>query len=450
MAQVLQITDGSSTVNLLTGNLYVEAGGFSYASVEDESLLWTTFDILSTASAANIRTEMVKFEKLIEQAKNYHNDINENDPVWLYWQSEGESAKRALIHDGTFSLENMGRYSPLLVVDGLVATLAVQHSKIFEATSATSANQTTVSVIGGTWVIGNDAGNYPQRISEFKIGTATHSCVRLYVGIRKLRQGTAGFEPKWECENGYNFPATGTSDVADGDASGGNCVEIDFTTYDTLINRFYVQWDDVAGSNYDDIIGTYLVLGRLKLTAGTSVTRVQLRGGWNGEEIIGDTYLDTGVHSELNGNYCLVPLGEAKIPPTGNRGSLASTSDMIRKYMLKIYAQKVSGLAKLRCDCFILIPSEHLMIVEEGSVTTSPTTTYGYTLEDGSQYAWTKGSTYPGGDAGGNFSNWHYPIGGGVAVIAACGASDSIISANKAGTVRLDIDLYPRYLSYRT
>jgi hypothetical protein len=178
---------------------------------------------------------------------------------------------------------------------------------------------------------------------------------------------------------------------------------------------------------------------------------VQLRAGWNNEEIIADTYLDASVHSELNGNYCLVPLGEAVIPPTGNRSSLALTSDALKNYGFALYSEQVSGSADLRVDAFILIPSEHLLVIENGVSASGVNDTYAYTTEDDAQYAINKNSSgLFSGDAGGNFANWYYPIGGGILVFAACTGTDSIQSIATGKTIRIDVDLYPRYQSYRT
>lgn len=452
MASVLQLTDGTTTVNFLTGNAYLREGGWETQGHSGE-LVWETFELASGATDANIRTVQAQIDELIQQARDYATDINENVPVVLQWQSDGESAKQALIYDGATEVLSGNRISPLLGVNGAFLRVALQRDD-WEATSGTNTSTTGLSSLGGTWSIGNAAGSAHQRISKFKVGTSYGgiSIGKVWAGIRPTRNGTAGFISKWDCDQGT--PISGDTLTYSGDTGGGGTsvtgMRTTFSTA-TLAQRFSVRWNQIqTSSNWDDLVGTYLVLGRLRLESATDEIRIQLRHGWSWQslyaDIVGDTFLSAIDNSNLT-NYNLVELGTVSIPPTGNRDSAATTSGSIKYYSLQLYAEKVSSSAALRVNCFVLIPTEH-MVACEGAVidTTNSGEVEWYTGADGYQYGINSNSSEFWGNCQISIDpTWYYPKDGGLLVIAAQPSSLHWYAA----TVNTNITLYPRYHTFR-
>ena len=171
---------------------------------------------------------------------------------------------------------------------------------------------------------------------------------KVWAGIRAQRNGNTGFIPKWEAEHGTN--ATDASDIADANASNGTAVAVTFATATDMTKRLSVLWSNIATANYDHISGKYLVLGRMRLSAGTVEVATELRHGWIGaaglESSLGVSFVSAVTEAGMV-NYNLVPLGMADIPPTGDRDSVASgdggTNSALRSYGLSLYAERLSG-----------------------------------------------------------------------------------------------------------
>lgn len=448
MAKTLQIACGSTSVNLLT-EFILARGGFSYRTSED--LVWTVFEVVSDQADATFRSKMETLDKLKVLAVNFIADSNESEPCYLNWAAEGETVRRTVVHDIWTETLAGDVITPMLGRDVAVVRIAVLHSPIFEETASVNPTQTGISTTGGTWSIGNDGGSYPQRISVLKLDSASVGDLsKFWIGIRKLRYGTAGFISTWQAEDGTNI--LDAADTADGGASGGSKVTISFATSAAMAKRFALRWDQVQTSPTvkDDIIGTYLMLARCKLSAGTVEVAIDMRHGWAGfsgaETSIGVTYLSAVTDSNLT-NWNLIPLGVVQIPPTGNRDSRASLNDEIGNYHLVLYAERLSASGSLDVDCFLMIPAEHLAVIDGAQVgsTGGPLTIY--SSQDEVQYA--LGRTAASGNFGNveyEFDNFVYPIGGGLLVLAAQGASEHLLSR----TCDLDLTLKKRWLSYRS
>lgn len=447
MAKTLQITDGTTTVDLLTGNLDLAANGWSTKTASDGEGIWEVFEIVSNASDADLRTAKADFDTLIEQARVYRQKPYESVPVVLKWQSEGETARQALVLDGESEILADDIYSPLLGLTGggALIRLAVKRHPSWELLSAQTSGSDDVSTLGGSFAISiTDNGTAPGRISSLLIDDGPVTALnKIWCGIRPTRLGTAGFISVWEAENGTNF--TDAADTVDATASDGNQVTIDFATTTTLAKRFTLRWGQVAGGNYDDIIGRYLVLGRVKLSSAATEVAVQLRHGFAGsaayEAIVGTTYLSAVDNTALT-NWNLVELGVVDIPPTGNRsGIVSSTMD---DYFLLLYAEQLAG-ASLLFDCFVLIPAEHMVTAKGALVDSNVNSLLNYfTGPDDFQ-------TAVGVQAAGlnyncefSFENWEFPIAGGLLVFAGQAQSLHALSQD----VDLLLSIVPRFKSF--
>lgn len=437
MATIFDLTDGTDTVNFLTGPLELRTNGWSVLSSNDE-FVWEIIELISDTADSTARSEMAKLGRLIHRARNIVKDELSSKTVWLEWVSEGEPVKRSRVVDGSIEILADGIYSPLMGVDSIKVTLALKRKNSWENTAYTTASTEGLSVTGGKWLIGNDAGNLPQRIRRLNISTNTVLKTKYWVGIRPIYQGTTDFDPLWECEDGTNY--TDASDVGDGGASGGNLVRVSFSGTPTLAKRFKTSVNDVlGGGNANHFIGKYQVLCRCRVDAGNTQARIQLRSGFfysahELETVIQDTVIDGQT------TWNLVELGEVQFPSMGNRDGLAS--GQLFTTTLAIFAERLSAGGTIDFDAFILIPSEYFFSCEslDEGVGSGPTV---YKNSLGDQFVVGRTSTV-WSNIDYSITNWEYPLGGGLLVCAAEGSSHTL-----TGTLDIDVHLYPQWQTYR-
>lgn len=420
MAKTLQITNGTTTVDLLAGNLDLAVSGWSTRTASDGEGIWEVFEIVGNAVDATLRTDKANFDELIEQARVYGRKVYESVPVLLKWGSEGETVKQSLVLDGESEILADDIYSPLLGLTGggALMRLAIKRHPAWEVATQTSGAD-NVSTLGGSFAISlTKYGTMPGRIASLLIDNGPTQAQRnIWCGIRPTRLGTAGFISVWEAEDGTNF--TDAADTGDGTASDGNRVTIDFATNAALAKRFTLRWGQVTGSNFDDIIGRYLVLGRVKLSSAATEVAVQLRHGFAGssnyETIVGTTYL-SGVDNAALTDWNLIELGVVDIPPTGNRSGIISST--VDDYFLMVYAERLAG-ASLYFDCFVLIPAEHLFTAKGAIVDNNVNALLeAYTGPDDFQVALGVAGSGLNLNVEFGFENWHVPIDGGLVVYA--------------------------------
>lgn len=449
MAQTLKITDGTTEIDFLASTLFAVGEGWQSAESGLEPV-WETFDLAGNITDANLRTAQSNLEKLFRQARRYIDNPVENNPVWLYFSSEGESAKRALVLDGSSRISASGRSSPLLGAGGTLMSLAIKRAPFYENTSGTAIANSGVSTLGGSWAVGSASGDVDSRISELKVTTSATvvTLTELWVGLRDVRNGTTGFISVWEAEAGVND--VDAADAADAGASGGNRVTISFATVAGMAQRFSVRWFDVQTvGNWDDLAGDYLVLGRFKLDAITTEVRMQLRSGWAGStlgaDVVSDVYFSAVDDNTLT-NYQLHPLGRVSIPPTGNRDGVMNTN--LKNYMMQIHAERLSGSGALHFDCLALVPAERLAYINYGNINAASGGYVGmYSGPDDLEYAVMNTATAGLiGQVEFLLENWGYPVGGGLLVVAA--QENGSHTLNK--TVDLAGTIYPRWRLYRT
>jgi len=333
-------------------------------------------------------------------------------------------------------------------VGGMRLTIAIERDKAWEEPGKYILSSAGVDDIGGTWVIGSDIGSMGQRIAKFKMEPTGFSQAKYWAGIRDIRNGTTGFISKWEAEDGsLGTDASLAADATASPGAGNSKVNIDFTTFATMRNRLSIRWSQIQTvGNWDDIIGSYLLLGRLKLDADTTEIAIQIQHGWTQlggtGTIVGTTFL-SGVDDSSLVNWNFIELGSINIPPTGNRENTITSSDDIKNYVIQLWSERISGSGELDIDCFVLIPNEHLFVAK--SPVDINNSVDAFTGPDGYQYALGKdGTTY--GNLDFHFTDWFYSIGGGIMVIA---VQQTTRSVNLTDTADLTIELYPRWKTFR-
>lgn len=438
MAVGLFLSDGTNTVYFVGGSsvLLLSTGGWNTVS-ENSEFIWETLELVSDTTDSSVRTEKKTLDLLLKEARIYATNELSSNPVWLYWNADGESQKRSLVLDGSTEILSDDIWSPLMGINSIKVKLAIKRKPFWEATSTTSASTTGLSVTGGEWTIGNNAGTEDQRIEEAYFTIRTTAKQRIWAGIRPIYEGVGDFDPLWECEDGTNY--VDATDTADGTASGGNKVTISFVAA-TLSRRFSVSIDDVIGiGDANHFVGKYQVIGRCKVDSVNTQVRVQLRSGYfyliTTETIVQDTIIDGQT------SWDLVELGEVQFPPMGNRDG--READQLDYMSLTIWAERLSGSGTLDFDCLILIPSEHYFYGEATSLVADDLFE-AYVSNNDDFYAVGNGIG-AWGNIDFNMPNWKYPIGGGHMVVAAAEASSHTLT----GTVDVLLKLLPRWHSYR-
>jgi len=446
MAQVLQITDGTTTIDLLTGNLQARVVGWNTTTSEEQ--VWETIDLVAATTAANVRTTKKQLDSLAQNARDYHKNQQNATGIFFKWQSEGESAKQALVYQiESEILAEAPATSPLLYpVNGVYLRVAILRHQSYESVSGDQTDsEANLSTLGGIWdirsVIGSAAmGTAPGRIKSLAItdcAPTPNVIQKLWMGIRPFYKGTSAFVALWEAESLFGVSTPSAT------ASAGNYGLCDLTSTANEGLRGSIEIGNVVGSNYDHFVGKYLVLMRAKVdVAGTEVA-VDIRQFWQGSySHAGSTYID-GVTS-----WTLFPLGEVSFPPTGNRDSVASGSGAFDDCGFSVFALSADDTGELHIDCFILIPAEYLCVVEGCLINTTGSSPL-YTLilyTDPDDHQWGLGeSTLAQGGLQPTFENWEYPIDGGILVFAAQGSTGHVLST----TADLAITVTPRWKSYR-
>jgi hypothetical protein len=464
MTKVLKVTDLSTTVDFKNGDLVLAFEGWETETNDD--VIWEVIKLVSDAADANIRSTAETLDKLRQAAILYFDDPLREAPVWFYWQSEGESVKRALVQDIKTKIKSFTTITPLLGENMAVMEVAIKRSAFYESDSVSSKLTTGISCFGGTWSPAATRGSVPGRISSFSIESSVtlgaNPADDYYIGIKDTRKGAGGFVALWEAED-----AGGRGDdcslATDADASpggGGNTkVTCDFATNSDLAYRVAWVIDDILGGNFDDMIGKYLILARMKIAPVSTVVRVQLRHGWsyltsNAEgEIAANIYMNGNEDSSLV-DWQFLPLGEIQIPGTGNRDDYAVINNLIQYYGLSVYAERVSAGGNWAIDCLVLMPTDHMIackgavVGDDGGGNPVGKVTFragpdGFKSIINEEY--TSGVLVDMNNqiTDPEFRDWNYPVEDGIVVV--CGR-DAIVG----GTINPTLQTYPRWRGFRT
>jgi hypothetical protein len=437
MAQYLQISDGTTTVDLLAGNLKLSADGWRTTTSKEK--VWEIIELVSNATDANIRTTKDEIDELAEQARQYLLNPLIADPVWFLWRSEGESAKEALVFDiESEILAHDPLSSPLLGSNVVVLRLAIQRHPEYENSVATYTSSSGVSADGGKWTIGNAAGTSPERMANFIVGTSDAAYIhqKIWLGIRPLYEGVGSFVALWEAEDGST--GSGVTAPADGTASGGNKLLCDLTVTANDGLKSNITIGDIVGSNYNDFIGKYHVLARMKVASAATKVLVELAQYWSGSHSYQGT---TFIEGETS--WKLYSLGTVSFPPTGDKENVGSASASFQNCGFSIYANSTDDTGSLSIDCYYLIPAEHSLTILGAAVDSSTDLNLLTSPED---QVWGLGdSTQAQGGLQIAPHNWRYPVGGGLLVAVASSDSAHVLSK----TLDLEVYLYPRWKTFR-
>jgi len=455
MADVLRLADISqgTTVDLLSGTMQLidntwmtQTPGEEYdynkvpfgavPSFKNFSAVQETMDLLGNDTSVNVRSGVNSIEDVLEGARLYHSNELHETSYWLEWNADGESAKRSLLYTGAMQYPLSVGVNQFLPNNRLVGRLTMTRHPLWETTTATTISSSGVSCSGGMWQITGVPGTAPARLSSFSAdwGTGGSSDIaELWVGIRPDYYGRSGFDPVWPVENGTAATDTSVSSGA---------MYTTFATDETMTKRFEVSVDDVISSDYNHMIGRYLVLARAKVAAADTVVGVQMAAGY-----ISAGFRTPSAARYIDGKtgYHLLELGYIQIPSAGVY--YGQPADAARRYCIELRAEHIEGTQGLYIDSFYLIPSEHFLYINGVSVVTN-NPAWAVVKENDAVHIGGYWGAYQA-NAVGSAIDWYLPVGASVLVIA--GQDDIAEAAPHSLTNNLDlsIDYYPRWRSFR-
>lgn len=458
MALEFQIENSSGTVVydfLTSGNLRIVDGSWRTQPSQDGRKVETML-LVSKDTPANIRADVGTLEDVLQDAISYHVDKYRDLSYWLRWVTDGESGKRALIYD--YQLNPVpdspdlpgGGITPNLEGEASYYELAITRHAAWEESAATIpvAGAQTVSGNGGIWnLTATNGGRLNGRISRFYClpSSSGMEFTQFWAGMRLTRRGLSTFDPKYECEDASN--RVDATDVADGSASGGDYVRVNFATDATLRPRLTFSVDQ-GSRDIDDMIGSYKVLLRYKTSDSTTETGVQLVSTFELPSTSAAVPLPPGNYGNIvypppNTTYSLLEIGVLEVSPF----PIKMAEDIglsVGGQRFSIFAERISGSGNLQLDSVILIPYEHYIAWDAGLVQYLEAAEV-VTDEADRIQAFRNSTSVVDGVAEVSKNNWVYPREGGYFVVAAQRDSEHVLADN----VGLHIEVFKRWQTYR-
>jgi hypothetical protein len=404
-----------------------------------------TFQLIAEGVDSAIITAENSLEDLFEAIEKFGIDSLRGESIWLEANADAETAKRAFLYRGELLPAMVQNISPLLGKSGAFYSLGLTRHPLWEKVAAQTGSTTDISCLGGKWALADLGGTVDGRMSKFALTGRSGGggpLSRFWVGVRPLYDGHATLTFPWECESGDL--GTDASSEADAASSGGNRVKVTFATVATLDERVGLELQDFVTNTYD-AKGRYLVLVRAWVSAG--VVALQMRTGF---DLGSNTNLQP--HKTIyvsNTAAHLLELGEIVLPPVAYR-DVVQDDQFLDFFNLKFFAERISGAGNLYLDCVVLIPSEHSFFVDGAAVQydTSADNMTAYTFEDDENQAIfyeNDGSiSRPGPGLDVSFTNWKYPVGGGVVFIAGERAAGMTITDD----VNPSFEMYARWRNH--
>lgn len=380
------MADSGTVADLVTGALQVSINGWSHPLViGNGDPIWETFELVGRGtSITHLKNAIGSITTFIQNARYTAQNSSYQIKYTLNYQTDTGGEIRSPITDGQLIINSepgTGGLGPYLRTTNWVsATMALEHPPFWESYAQQEPGTAlNVSLFGGTAnldaSLAADAynGDLPSRIDSLNL-TGLSGISQLddvWIGIRPVYSGSAGFTPLWECEYGSMATGGGGSIIAEAAASNGTTVRIDFSGTAAMIQRMRINVEDVitTGADYENFAGKYLVLGNVKCGTATEClidTYVGLNMAGYGSatraiELVGETKV-------TNTSYKLIELGQIQIPPYGIQAtggaSFATGSDT----SIYLFAQRLSGTSYLYLDALITIPCEHMLTVKNAGV----------------------------------------------------------------------------------
>lgn len=453
MATTFRIEDdAASTIYDLTssGNLQIVLGSRRTNQAGPDRVIETML-LVGRDTAANIRTDVATLEDVLQDAVSYHTDKYRDSSYWLRWVTDGESNKRSVIFNYELNAVSSGtNFTPDLTNERGLYELAITRHIAWEETTATIpvAGAQTVNCTGGTWdLTSTSGGRMNGRIARFYClpSSSGMEFAQFWAGMRLTRRGLSTFDPKYECEDANN--RVDAAVVADATAGGGSYVRVNFATDATLRPRLTFNVNE-GTRDIDDMIGSYRVLLRYKTSDGTTKTGVQLVSTFEQPSTSLSVPLPPGnygsvIYPPANTTYSLIEIGVLEVAPFPVKMA-EDNSLSIGGMRFSIFAERISGSGNLQLDLVILIPFEHYIAWDAGTVQYLEAAEV-ITDEADRIQAFRNSLNVVDGVGEVSKNNWVYPREGGYFVVAAQRDGEHVL----ADSVGVHIEVFKRWLTYR-
>lgn len=344
------------------------------ATVEGEDVEETPTVLVVTATDDQMATQIQLLDDLMLRVTRYRENPAYETPVWLHAKRNDETGERRAI------VKRLS-YTPL---NAEFDCEAMQHQASYQlnitrggwwettATPGTGAT-TNLNVLGGafdyTAAPGADIAGDGGRLGLMTVTTSLAARIYYYAwfGFRSaaLHGTLANFVPRWELESATltNDTAAGPDATASPGGAGNTKATCTFATVPTWVERATMYLTTATGgANYADNYGTFVVLLRAKMTAGTGEVRLyQLYRLDTTARVIGP------IVEVASASWTMYNLGVVQIPMRDLRGigtaTIAATRDL--NYALQVWARRTSGAGSLDLDCLVLIPADEYFLYVE-------------------------------------------------------------------------------------
>ena len=427
MADTMKLVRGSPTTvefDFMNSAHYLMLDSWRTTPVGN-GLMLETFSVAFVGTDAVIRADVESMQRIKNSVVLYWLDPGDESSVWLHMYGDGDNSKRALVVDIEAVPSSEMTFTPLVGQSALIYTVAITRLEAWEyGTVTTLVNDTTISGTGGKIAVNYGSsfyGSLAARINKMTLnqGPAT-TLYRVWVGIQRYYHRGLGktggisdysdinsyFDATWEAEVGTAVLGSFVNDATASPAgTGSNCLEV--TTVPAALGRaWWSRLSNHEASKTNMYVGDWLVLGRIKVDAGT--TGVQLRYGM-GSSAAGAVETSNELVYVSNTSWRLIELGRITFPPHG-RGFAMTGNECLSAYIIQ-----VSGTtASFKLDEVILIPANHMVKAVKSSVTSALGTNF-FVDADGksdcllSDYSYRPEAT---------FVDWEWPFEGGFIVVA--------------------------------
>lgn len=426
-----------NSYDLYNGTLYASTDGWTTAV--SSGVATETIKLVGADTNANLRTAFDALDDIRGQVKKYAGDMNDDIPVYLYKQTDGETLKRSRILDMHLEAINVDGNSSLLEGGGVKAILTVVRPDFWEVSSFGNKSGNNLDWTNPVLALTSVGGNVDARIDRTSCTWSAGVVSRIWMGIRPRRLGNGALGgssdlPIAEIEDGT--PDTDTSLASDATGGGAgaspytsvsnNIHRCNFNTDQTMARRSYFRWDDTFSLTWDGVkywAGKYKVLLRYKLSSSpTTEVLVQIKAGLSGDSSMGGT---RPVLLTASGNYDLKEIGTINLPTWGlNKygDGYYGTTNRITYTQFEIWAELVTGTggsSTFDMDALIFIPAEYFIYVENGNLTTTSDEIAILSAVDGSTVALQEdGSNRYKQTVIASPQNWYMPYGNSDLVIA--------------------------------
>lgn len=423
--------DRATYVDINSSAIYIRTGTWRTTPEPENGTITETFELAFTGNDATIRSALDTLSKMVQRVVDWNVDGIVEASVWWEENSAGESTtmKRSLITDISFAPSQEGPYTQLLGVNAAFYSVMVVHRDVFEDSDTMSeATNSSVSTLGGTASKGTVAGSADGRIAGMRItsGQSDHIS-KLWIGFRSLYGQTsdniiANFSPLFEAESGSKNVGSWIT-VADSNTSPNGLANNawEYTTIPTSLNAaadwYYSR--PMTASNSVYARGKYIILGRMKVDAGT--VGVEFCYGHDCESATPKSIFRNEMQYVSNTAWSLVELGSYRYPMYDRSISMETTFYDTGRFGLRV--MQISGTTNsFRLDCILLIPSDRL-IKATGCINFSSAYTGFWQTEDDNVVGMNintslMGNYYPTSDPEFTVTDWARPWDGGILYFA--------------------------------